>query len=39
MQADHAIPAALVTGAQILNEAGRFDALLVRHVRIGAQHF
>ena len=38
VQADHRVPAALVRGGQVLDQARRLDPLVVRHVRIGAQH-
>ncbi|MCY1226415.1 hypothetical protein D9M72_386440 [compost metagenome] len=38
MQADHAVPAALVAGRQVFDEAGRLDALLVGNGGVGAQH-
>ena len=39
VQADDAVPPALVAGGQVFNEASCFDALLVGHIRVGAQHF
>ena len=38
VQADHRVPAALVGGGQVLDQARRLDPLVVGHRRVGAQH-